>query len=164
MHHGNTDIILFYVGFIVDHCLCNALQLLVKAAIGNAGALKKLSVRFRRGMVKKHSVFEFHAVRRQSNGVARGGERIRFEITVDQQLHGVRRRDIHRRLLQHGIGKRYERSGCSSHGTAVANLEIDHLIALGGNDLNGGSKLIQFIDLDHSANQDLDVFSFKSNR
>ena len=114
-------------------------------------------------MFKEQTGFKFRAVRRKRNGVAGGRERKGFEIAIDENEKRIGRRNGNVRRLRHGIRKRHERIARSNGCASVTHLEINGFVVLHGENLHAAGKFIQFLDLNGSANQNLHVFSFKSD-
>ena len=111
----------------------------------------------------EQAVFKLHSVRSERNCIAGIGKRKSFEVTTDQEADRIGICNVHGGILQYGIGKCDDTSGRSNDRTSVTDFKINSLIVLDGKDLNGGSELIEFFDLNGSADQDLDIFLFLSH-
>ena len=114
-------------------------------------------------MVMEQAAFKFNAVRRQSDGVAGRRKRKRFEITADQQIDGIGRRNVRAGFAHGGIGKCEYGIAGRNDGASVADLEINGSVILDGKELNGGSKFIELSDLNVSAHKDLYALLCKRN-
>ena len=109
-------------------------------------------------MVMEQTAFKLNAVRCQSDRVTRGRKRKGFEITADQQIDGIGRRNVRTGFAYGRIRKRENTASGSNDRTTVSDLEINGSVVLDGKELNGGSKLVEFSELNVSAHQNLHVF------
>ena len=115
-------------------------------------------------MFKKQTGFKFHTVRCQRKRITGGRKGKCFEIAVDQNIDRVRSGNPDFGILQNGLRKCNQSVSGSHSSASVSNLEINCFIFFYRKNLHGGSKFIQFLELNGSVHQNLHVFSFESNR
>ena len=163
MHDGDTHVIFFRIHIVADQSVCHVLQFRLRIAFTVSNTGKHILIKKRCAVIMEQACFKLNAIRRQRKRIAGIGKLKGLEITANQHIDGIRVRNIQGWILRNGIGKRDDTAGGSDNRAAVTDLEINHTVVLDSKDLNGGREFIKLLDLNGSADQDLDIFLFLCN-